>query len=1202
MAYRRRFTTPSAGSFNITTALQTPEFQQYLLQQAGQEPEKKKASFFDRLFRLMDTFSWTDEAYDAKRLGLSGGQALGRYLMDIPKTLNVLNPWATTEDLQKDLGKGMEYAKLQGVSNPGLSGFLMDVLDPSLIIGGVVKGAVGAGSKGLSSVGKEFVEKGAKEITENIAKEGAESAGRKLTEYVGKELGENAAKTAATRLATGEGVQSILTDVAKTFGKETMAQVTEPGLRIAGKMAIPGKNAGRIGRFIENPLIGGAEVGWAGLGRLPGGSVAQDMGTRALEPLRELFSFGRQADKAGVKELFQKIRLAPRVAETKANQEVLGELGQAILEGTLPDVPSDTLVELTGGSFDRTVKGLLDRAIKTGDMTKAEVKTVKGLLASKFGKGATLDNLKLLEPTSEKTAKILKKAQLKAFEADSLKNAAQDLADTYLKKTYSGDALTKLQDFMKASRNAILDDNFDEVAYKGQIDELMDMVKTVKAGEWTPGQMQAHTEWLDALKVNASMNNIWRDLGESSMGLSYFPRRIGGEEAVSDVGEARKYLTSLEAEKAGKEVLRDEESILGALYEARKYQSQKIMEHSAYTDLVSQIKEGLTPDVGRYFQGKPSSEALEGLEKAGFVKATGKAKKIRMFNGVYMKQEVWDVINRTDAIFGSPQTSTKFGQMLEKLSGIWRGMQTGAKTPIKVGTWNFPLFPAFTTRNKVNNVLESMVRGEMGFADVLKYQKDTMDVLKYLQWSIDPTKPADEVAKLGKKLVDGIKIKDWVDEMNTAGIRSGDSFIDEIGVMLRGDEEGMLERVRRMVQGNEEKVKEIREILSRRMPKEKATQLKEGVEYLTDEEIAKRISKIVTQNDINRIAEDQDRMALYMFRRAKKGETATEARNMVARVLFDYSELTPFERNTLRPLTGFYTWSSKNLQGYAKMLSENPNRLKLYTKVFEAIKDRPTDLSQEEYDALPDWMKESLAIYINRSGNQAGFLTGLGSSLDAISGTIGRTPKDTGMNLLGMMNPIFSLPLQATLDRNFFKDKAISEDTTGYQYANLPEPIKELLGVRQEQYMTGDGEIKSTWKMDPWKKFWLEGIVGRLATTTGKAANLAAGESDPVSILNFVTGVKYQQRDLDWEIERHRRDLQEELDKQLVEAGLATPKSGVYMNKSAYLNYPSLKGSLKSEFGYNPKEQSVSDKLKASEEKSKDQAYIEQLINQVQTN
>lgn len=1314
MAYTRRFTTPSSGSFNITTALQTPEFQQYLLSQAGQEPEKKKAGFFDRLFRLMDTFTWTDEAYDAKRLGLTGGQALGRYLMDIPKTLNVLNPWATKEDLQKDLGKGKEFAKLQGMSNPGLSGFLMDVLDPSLLVSGVVKSAVGAGSKGLSTVGKEFVEKGAKELGEEIAKKGTKEASEKVLSYVGKELGENAAKSAAARVATGEGIESILTDVVKTFGDDAFKNLTQPGLKIAGKMVLPGKNAGRLGRFIENPLVGGAEGAWTGLGRLPGGKTIQGVGTQAVEPFRELLSFGRAAEKAGAKPLAQKLRLGKRSAQLTGEEKLFSQLGQAISEGggAIGDSNTQDLIEIVGGLYERQPKNFMTDLVGQGVLNRKQADKILKAFVNK-GDDLSMLNMKLMQ-LSQNAPNYQKAARDAVSSFVRTKNAKYELLDAFKKGVFGDNkaVLQKFDEFVKMAQNAPIKEGFDPDIFKADVDEIINLIKS-SGTNLTPGQVEASTAWLEAIKTNADMGNIYKDLNRSWTGLGYTPHLIEGKDIVK-TAKKRTYKTIGEAQEAGKVISSSPENVVKSLYSAYKDQAMAIQEHAAHTDFVSRIREGLMPDVAKVI--KEGDEIPEGFVSLATDSGTG------LFNGPMYKDIVFSeetakvMKNLNSVLYGNKTTQSQLGKMFEKVSGIWRGMQTGANVPgVKIKGIKFPLFPAFHIRNKTNNILESMIRGEMGFSDVVKYQKDAADIGNYLTGLLDPSK---DVTELGQKLIDGRKIEDIVKEVKASGILGGGSHIDEatellsstpskgmlgkiqesllpsdkvtrasalldeggdsfitkasdfipdeitpeeaarmaramkmsasssqkaagqsveelggklvgtglgidhaddridaIETLLRGDRtpDGLseLQKILKELKGaNPQDAAQV-EIAVKAYADELAAKMFGGAPEVTQEvvekgakegvkDLSKDLSKIVKEEDLGRVIENGDRIALYLFHR-NQGKTMEEARDIVAKVLFDYSELTPFERSTLRPLASFYTWTKKNIEGYAKLLNEDPTRLKMVSKLMEGIKNGG-NLSEEERAALPDWMQESLAIYTGRQGNSLGFLTGLGSSMDAIAGLAGEGGADTGMNILGMMNPVLSLPLQATLDQNFFKGKPISEDTTGYQYQNMPDPIKELLGFREEKYFGSDGQINTTYKVDPWKKFWLEGVIGRLMTSSGKISNIAAGDEDVYGVLNLLTGVRYQQRDMDWEVEQRRRELQEELDKQLVEAGLATPKSGVYMNKSAYLNYPSLKGSLKSEFGYNPKEQSVSDKLKASEEKSKDQAYIEQLINQVQTN
>ena len=71
--------------------------------------------------------------------------------------------------------------------------------------------------------------------------------------------------------------------------------------------------------------------------------------------------------------------------------------------------------------------------------------------------------------------------------------------------------------------------------------------------------------------------------------------------------------------------------------------------------------------------------------------------------------------------------------------------------------------------------------------------------------------------------------------------------------------------------------------------------------------------------------DDVQRYALYRWSLDTTGD-ATKAANTVAEALFDYSHLTPFEKNTMKRLFPFYTFMKNNFVFQAKNIFKNPKQ------------------------------------------------------------------------------------------------------------------------------------------------------------------------------------------------------------------------------------------------------------------------------------
>jgi len=100
--------------------------------------------------------------------------------------------------------------------------------------------------------------------------------------------------------------------------------------------------------------------------------------------------------------------------------------------------------------------------------------------------------------------------------------------------------------------------------------------------------------------------------------------------------------------------------------------------------------------------------------------------------------------------------------------------------------------------------------------------------------------------------------------------------------------------------------------------------------------------------------ENNARLALFLDQLDKGIDIGSAARH-TKKFLFDYGELTQFEKKVMRKLFPFYTWIRKNLPLEVEMLFRQPGKfggIKKTQEEFESLSERP----DEKY--LPDWMRE----------------------------------------------------------------------------------------------------------------------------------------------------------------------------------------------------------------------------------------------------
>lgn len=101
----------------------------------------------------------------------------------------------------------------------------------------------------------------------------------------------------------------------------------------------------------------------------------------------------------------------------------------------------------------------------------------------------------------------------------------------------------------------------------------------------------------------------------------------------------------------------------------------------------------------------------------------------------------------------------------------------------------------------------------------------------------------------------------------------------------------------------------------------------------------------------------------HFISKISEGHTPAEAAMSVKKYLFDYSELTDFERNVMKRLFPFYSWTRKNVPIQLQHLILEPAKFgAIYKTQHEFDASTPAD---ERY--LPKWMSENFPLRIRRT-------------------------------------------------------------------------------------------------------------------------------------------------------------------------------------------------------------------------------------------
>lgn len=334
----------------------------------------------------------------------------------------------------------------------------------------------------------------------------------------------------------------------------------------------------------------------------------------------------------------------------------------------------------------------------------------------------------------------------------------------------------------------------------------------------------------------------------------------------------------------------------------------------------------------------------------------------------YVHPEVLPEVERLRAVIFNDTAIKNWEKFLDYVTGIWK---RGATIPATAGV-------GFVSRNVIGNIFNNFVRGVSNPAlyaeawgvqrliakTALRARETGEDFDTALLALRDAGKVRGEGLAIGRRSAN-VTDRRWqlIQEARTHGILDEGFYTVDLG-------EGEL----------------------RRLATSRAGRVRQGANPFSRESVIYR-----PLSWLNGAAEQNGRMAHFIDKIDKLGNPVDAARS-VKETLFDYSDLTAFERIKLKRVNAFYTFTRKNLAFQAHMAKEAPARIRRPLLVEEALfgnADRPGS-REEGSPLLPSYALDQgqrpLSANIARllTGNKRASATGgldfpIYNALDTIS-------------------------------------------------------------------------------------------------------------------------------------------------------------------------------------------------------------------------
>lgn len=155
--------------------------------------------------------------------------------------------------------------------------------------------------------------------------------------------------------------------------------------------------------------------------------------------------------------------------------------------------------------------------------------------------------------------------------------------------------------------------------------------------------------------------------------------------------------------------------------------------------------------------------------------------------------------------------------------------------------------------------------------------------------------------------------------------------------------------------------------------------------------------------------------------RLLKGQTVDAALQDIYKFHFDYSDLTDFERQFVKRIVPFYTWTRKNLPLQLEMMATRPGKYAWYYKLDQNLRRNDT----EEGGVVPQYFNDLMGMPtgLRVGGSQMYAFPDVPFTKSLTTGLPFTSEQGlSGNPLLSMMTPVIKTPLEVARGQQFYKD------------------------------------------------------------------------------------------------------------------------------------------------------------------------------------
>jgi hypothetical protein len=250
--------------------------------------------------------------------------------------------------------------------------------------------------------------------------------------------------------------------------------------------------------------------------------------------------------------------------------------------------------------------------------------------------------------------------------------------------------------------------------------------------------------------------------------------------------------------------------------------------------------------------------------------------------------------------------------------------------------------------------------------------------------------------------------------------------------------------------------------------------------------------------------EDWVRGTHYLTKRTQ-GHTPEAAREAVFKYQIDYSNLTEFERNVMKRVFPWYTFSRRSLPPLLEDLVTKPAKVAGATRLISGVR--------EPGEFVPEWVAEGASIPIpGAPEGQSRYISSFGLPMeDELLKTVGSAAQGdyarVFQQLFGMSQPFVKLPAELATGTQMYSGRRL-EDLRPYEFSRLGGLVPEDTARQVSQVVANTP-------------------LSRFGSTLDKFIDERKGIVP--TVLNTATGVRVTDVETDLVKERIAQDLLQEL-------------------------------------------------------------------------